>query len=142
MTTQEAGFVVVGVDGSKDSLAALAWAEGFARATGARLRIVVTWMWPTAYGYPMMFDGFDPSGEARRIADEAASRLDLPKEQIETRTVEGPAGKALVHESADAMTLVVGHHGHRPAADNLLLGSVASYCLHHAAIPTVVVPSR
>src|SRR5450631_1767711 len=43
-------LVVVGVDASHQSLVALVWAAEYARTTGARLRAVAGWQYPTTYG--------------------------------------------------------------------------------------------
>ena len=42
--------VVVGVDAFRQSLIALRWAAEYARVTGARLRAVAAWRYPTTYG--------------------------------------------------------------------------------------------
>src|SRR5450759_332663 len=50
MSTGSTSLVVVGVDASRQSLIALRWAAEYARATGARLRAVAAWRYPTTYG--------------------------------------------------------------------------------------------
>ena len=42
----ERGLVVVGVDGSGQSVAALHWAARYAAATGAAVRAVMAWHYP------------------------------------------------------------------------------------------------
>jgi nucleotide-binding universal stress UspA family protein len=130
--------VVVGIDGSADSDAALKWAQRYADATGSRLRLVVAWQWPQSYGYPMMFDGFEPDADAKRVAEKAVAELSLAPERIDTVVCEGNPSTVLLDTSADADLLVVGCHGHR-GFDSLLLGSVSAHCVHPAAIPVVVV---
>lgn len=137
-TTEQTPVVVVGVDGSKESLAAVAWAQRYANATGAVLRVVVAYLWPQAYGYPMMFEGFDPASDAKGVAEQVVSGLALPADRIATRVVEGPPGGVLVADSADADVLVVGARGHS-GIDKLTLGSISRYCVHHATVPVVVV---
>jgi nucleotide-binding universal stress UspA family protein len=129
--------VVVGIDGSSNADAALRWAQTYAESTGALLRLVVAWEWPTSYGYPMTFEGFDPQADAARVAEKATANLSLPVGRIETAVREGSAGDALIRSSADADLLVVGRRGHHGVAG--LLGSVSSYCVHHATTPVVVV---
>ena len=52
--SDEAGRIVVGVDGSEASRDALAWAARQAHLTGARLQVIMTWHIPTAaYGAPI-----------------------------------------------------------------------------------------
>lgn len=52
--------------------------------------------------------------------------------------VEGDARDVLVKASRGAELLVVGSRGHGRAV-GAVLGSVSSYCVHHAACPVVVV---
>src|SRR5207244_3569420 len=68
-------LVVVGVDGSRDSMSALAWAEKYAKATNATLRVVTTWAFPVAYGVPMYIEGYEPDVEAAAIIDKAVAEL-------------------------------------------------------------------
>ena len=42
--------VVVGVDGSAESVEALRWAAGYAAATGATISAVLSWHYPAAAG--------------------------------------------------------------------------------------------
>jgi nucleotide-binding universal stress UspA family protein len=138
MTPDNTPVVVVGVDGSTDSEAALRWADHYAQATGASLRVVVAWQRAMSYGYPMMFEGYAPEQDARQVAEKAAAGLHLVEDRVVIETPDGPAGHALVLASEDADLLVVGHHGERVVA-TLLLGSVSNHCVHHAKIPVVVV---
>lgn len=48
----ERGLVVVGVDGSRASIAALDWAARYADATGAAVRAVLAWHSPSATAPP------------------------------------------------------------------------------------------
>jgi nucleotide-binding universal stress UspA family protein len=136
--TEKTPVVVVGADGSTESNAAVAWAQSYAQGTGASLRVVVAYMWPLSYGYPMQFEGFDPRGEAERVAEKVAAGLMLPTDRVSTHVVDGHAGEVLVADSADADLLVVGARGHS-VIERLTLGSISSYCLHHATAPVVVV---
>ena len=138
MAEQKAPLVVVGVDGSADSLAALQWANGYAKATGASLRVVVAFQWAQSYGYPMMFEGYAPDKDARAVGEKAVAELHIPPDRVSIETLEGRAGDVLVTAGEDADLLVVGHHGHR-LGSALLLGSVSNHCVHHATIPVVVV---
>src|ERR1700722_15703054 len=54
------GIIVVGIDGSEESKAALVWAERQAKLTGATLQMVTTWQFPTLYGEGMIgVEGLD-----------------------------------------------------------------------------------
>src|SRR5208337_1385344 len=98
--------IVVGVDGSDASKAALGWAASLAELTGATIVAVHSW----GPIYPV---GVDPEQGARthitRVLEEVlgADRAEA------TRLVVSPdaPGHLLVHEAADADLLVVGSHG-------------------------------
>ena len=137
-TTEQTPVVVVGADGSNESLVAVDWAQRYAEATGASLRVVVAYLWPQSYGYPMMFEGFDPASDAKRVAEKVSAGLTLPADRTSTRVVEGTPGEVLVAESADADVLVVGARGHSKI-ERLTLGSVSTYCVHHSTVPVAVV---
>jgi hypothetical protein len=64
MSNSNSAVVVVGTDGSADSKAAVKWADQYANATGATLRLVTTWAWPRSYGLTMKCDGYLPREEA------------------------------------------------------------------------------
>jgi nucleotide-binding universal stress UspA family protein len=139
VVTENIPVVVVGVDGSANADAAIVWAEGYAESTGALLRLVVAWEWPMSYGYPMVFDGFDPQVDATRVAEKAAANLALPADRVETVVCQGAAGEVLVDAGTGTDLLVVGRRGHHGVGG--LLGSVSAYCVHHATTPVVVVRS-
>lgn len=138
MTDSDGAVVVVGCDGSADSANALKWAERYASATGAALRLVTAWEWPQSYGTPLMYDGYDPRADAQTLVEKAAAEVSLPGARIETCVDEGQPGPVLVRASAGAAALVVGSHGHS-AVSRVLLGSVSTYSVHHATCPVVVV---
>ena len=138
MSTNKIDTVVVGVDGSQESAAAVAWAEKYAESTGATLRLVSVWQWANSYGVPMRFDGYDPARDAQAMADKARANVSLGDDRVNVVVVEGQPGPVLVNESDGAIALVVGSRGHGKVS-TLLLGSVSSYCLHHAECPVVII---
>lgn len=137
--------VVVGVDGSEGSRAALAFAAQEARLRGARLEVVVAWQYPVLTTMPA-FGVLPPvdemASEARQgleqlIRDEG---LDAdPELEVVPVVAQGPAAAALLDASKDADLLVVGSRGHG-GFTGLLLGSVSQACVTHAICPVVVVP--
>jgi nucleotide-binding universal stress UspA family protein len=129
--------VVVGIDGSEDSMVALRWAERYAHDTGAVLRVAMVWEWPISYGYLTLPPDYSPELDAKATVEKAVAQLSLPPAQVETAIVEGSAGRELVRLGGDAGLLVVGTHGHG-AIGSVLLGSVSGYCVHHATVPVVV----
>src|SRR5664279_4672722 len=46
-------LIVVGVDGSAESLKAVDWAVAYAKATGGTLELLTTWARPLSYGLPL-----------------------------------------------------------------------------------------
>ena len=75
MTAEQApgtGRIVVGIDGSPSSLDALAWAARQADLTGSSLEIVMTWEWPSSYGWAVPLpDDFDPEEDVRHALETA-----------------------------------------------------------------------
>ena len=137
-----AGRVVVGVDGSVGSLAALRWAARQAEVTGSSLVAVTTWEVPVAaYGPVLLPVDMDLPGSAQRVLDETlrATFDGPPPVPVEPRVIEGPPALALVHAAEGADLLVVGTRGHG-AFVGMLLGSVSEHCVTHAHCPVVVVP--
>jgi nucleotide-binding universal stress UspA family protein len=131
-------LVVAGVDGSPESVKAIAWAAEQARATGGSLELVIVWARPTSYGLPLVVGGYNPEQEAQDVVDKAASGIDLPPARLHKSVINGAAPTVLVDRSKHADLLVVGSRGHGGFAE-LLLGSVSDHCVHHAACPVVVV---
>lgn len=138
MTGSDRPTVVVGVDGSDSSAAAVRWAEDYAQTTEASLRLVIAWHWPTSYGIPVSWEGFDPAGDARAVVDKAAAMLSLPAERVQTSVEQGAAGDVLVKASETADLLVVGCRGHGTLS-GALLGSVSTHCAHHSRCSVVIV---
>jgi len=75
MTPEQAtgtGRIVVGIDGSPSSLDALAWAARQADLTGSSLEIIMTWEWPSSYGWAVAFPSdFDPEKDVRHALESA-----------------------------------------------------------------------
>lgn len=131
-------LIVVGTDGSPQSDKAVAWAADQAKTTGGTLELLIAWARPTSYGLPLVVAGLDLEGQARAIVEKLATDIDLPAERLVVNVVHGAAPAILVEHSSRADLLVVGSHGHSGLAD-LVLGSVSTHCVHHAACPVVVV---
>ncbi|HTS97369.1 MAG TPA: universal stress protein [Streptosporangiaceae bacterium] len=137
--------VVVGVDGSPESVAALTWAGRYAAATGATVRAVYAWHVPAMAGMPAAGKAPEPVTaeiEERIRADvtEAIAKAfpDPSTAKIETKIAHGHPAEVLIDESEHASLLVVGHRGHG-AFTGMLVGSVSIHCVTHAACPVVVV---
>jgi nucleotide-binding universal stress UspA family protein len=137
--------VVVGVDGSDPSVAALSWASRYGAATGATVRAVRVWHYPTAAGLP---PGKTPEpvedeveGWVRDELTQAVTKANPDSSaQVETKIVYGHPAQALIDESRGQSLLVLGHRGHGGFAE-AITGSIVIHCVNHAACPVVVVRS-
>jgi len=142
-SSQLDGPVVVGVDGSECSKAALAWAAGYARLTRRQLAVVIAWHYPPEYGWvlPLPSD-WDPRTDAlATIEAEVGAVLGDDGRDVTISVVDGPAGPALTEASKTASLLVVASRGRGQLA-GVLLGSVSEYMVAHAHCPVVVVRGR
>ena len=136
--------VVVGVDGSPCSLAAVDLAAGEARLRSAPLRVVHGFIWPY-FGIPLgPSSAGPPQGglrhEAERILAEAVERARqaAPAVDVDAEVVTGGGAAVLVAESRDAAMVVVGDRG-LGGFSGLLIGSVAVQLAAHAECPVLVV---
>jgi len=131
--------LVVGVDGSPSSNAALLWAADEAESTGAVLEVIHTWEWLTSAGWAVVPSDFDPGHEAQTVLDRAIEpvRALHPGIEIAPVVAEGQAADLLTKASEEAALLVVGCRGYGEVS-GLLLGSVSDYCATHAHCPVLV----
>lgn len=137
--------VVVGVDGSPGSLAAVDWAAADANRRRRRLRIVHALQWPAmvyapfAVPVPPLYEATMREA-AEQILDEAVARARAvaPGVGVVTDLAVQPPAAVLLAESGRAATLVVGSRG-LGGFTGLLLGSVGTELAAHAACPLVVV---
>ncbi|HEX6360349.1 universal stress protein [Actinophytocola sp.] len=137
------GPVVVGVDGSELSDAALMFAFEEAAARGVPLVAVHTWLDVNMAGAWTMLPGtvdwdWLQSEEEDRLAERLAVWRDkFP--QIEVRAVvkRDRPDRALLEHAAGAQLLVVGSRGHG-VFTGMGLGSVSQTLLHHAECPVAV----
>ncbi|WP_337110422.1 universal stress protein [Prescottella equi] len=142
----KAAPVVVGVDGSTTSLAAVSWAARTARLHGCPLRIVTALGAPTPYGDdirlpPSYFADRDRSAHSA-LAEAAAIARTTDTESIRTEVVtevvEDPARPVLIEASKSARMVVVGSRG-LGRVTAALAGSVAVALAAHAHGPVVVI---
>ena len=132
--------IVVGVDGSGPSKAALRWAIHQAKLTGSSVDAVAAWHYPSAYGLapssesPLDFEANAKSALVEALAEVSGQEPDVP---IRPLVAEGVAADVLLREAKGADLLVVGSRGHGGFA-SALLGSVSMYCVLHAHCPVLV----
>ena len=142
--TVQATGIVVGVDGSDGSLAALAWAVDEAERRDTTVCAVRSWQFPaisTAAFEPIALAEYGAGVE--QALDESVRGFEAARGglavSVDTHVTQGHPGTALMAAASDAELLVVGTRGSGGFAD-LLLGSTTMYCVHHRVGPLVVVP--
>lgn len=133
--------IVVGVDGSSESLAALDWAYDAAQIGKAELNIVHAWVCPYTVSEsrevrkPMEFAA---AKVLQSSLESLGSRLTNRAVVIHSTLCEKSPAEALLFEARDADLLVVGSRG-RGGFRSLVLGSVSRTVLHHAVGPVAVI---
>ena len=128
--------VVVGVDGSAGSAAALLWAVAEALRCQAGLGIVSAWQEPAE----AEDTGADhPAQTAARLVEKALARVlsqqHYPR-RIACAALRGTPAQALLGQARDTGLLVLGTAGTRAAR---LPGPIGEYCLLHGRGPLVLV---
>jgi nucleotide-binding universal stress UspA family protein len=136
--------IVVGVDGSPSSRAALRWAVRQAVLTDGMVDAITACHVPvTPMGYAWAPVSMD---EADNLEEDARKALDgiigdevepADRHRVTARVGNGHPADVLLEAAADADLLVVGSRGHGGFAD-ALLGSVGQYCVHHAHCPVLI----
>lgn len=132
--------IVVGVDGSGCSRAALDWAALEAARRGCRLEILHTSTYTEMVGAPTMGAPLlqqDIEGPILEDAQERAHRA-APDVEVVTRTAQTDPASALVASGGPETLVVVGCHGKGWLA-RMLLGSVSHRVAAHARSAVVVV---
>jgi nucleotide-binding universal stress UspA family protein len=133
--------IVVGVDASGPSKAALAWAAQQAWLTGGVVEAVIAWEFPPTYGYPVpVASSADYEKIAAEVIADAIAEVSptAGPVKISSKVAEGNAAQVLLSESDGTDLLVVGNRGHGGFVETLL-GSVGQHCVHHATCPVVVI---
>ena len=137
--------IVIGIDGSDSSSAALRWAVEEAELHDWPVTAVLGWGFldqhhadPDApfdpdYAAPAAAEALDAYVE-RAVGPERAAR-------VERRAVCDLAAPALIEAAGDASLLVVGARG-LGGFKGLLLGSVSQQCLHHTTSAIAIVRPR
>lgn len=132
--------IVVGIDGSRHSEQALAWAAHLAAVFRARLDVVAAWEYPQSYGWAAIAPDWDPRQDLEKVLDDTIRAVfgDHPPVRLDRQVREGGAAKVLLEASEGAAMLVVGSRGHGGFA-GLLLGSVSANVAEHASCPVFIV---
>lgn len=136
--------MVVGVDGSPNSRAALDFAAREARLRGAVLDVVMTWTLPfTGSGTWDLSQMPDPEpieASHREQLEEMIAETDTEGVEVRPRLARDDATSYLTDVAEGADLLVVGRRGHGGFV-GLLLGSVSQKLAAHAPCPVAFVPA-
>ncbi|HEY3467647.1 MAG TPA: universal stress protein [Amycolatopsis sp.] len=138
------GPVVVGVDGSPLSEAAIAWAFEEASLHNARLVALYAWHDGDTAGLfsdgNVAFQGEPVQESGRRLLAQrlAGWQEKYPEVVVERRVEHDKPRHRLLSASRDARLVVVGSRG-RGGFAGLVLGSTSQALLHHAGCPVLVV---
>ncbi|WP_104137657.1 MULTISPECIES: universal stress protein [unclassified Cryobacterium] len=137
--------IVVGIDGSAASNAAVEFAAAEAERSGEDLLAIHAWQEPLVWR-----DTTEPDARSldtletlhRRILDESLRTVAAryPMVRIRPSLVRGPAQSVLLDASRGAALLVVGDHGFK-GLSKLLLGSVSHSIVLNIQSPMVVIPA-
>jgi len=148
--TDEAPRVVAGVDDSGSARAALRWAVGWARHSGARVVAVTAWAphLPLVTGPEIgaatmaarMLTEEQLQAQAQQwLADAIATLPDGAEQILDCQVVRGDVATVLLDAARNAELLVVGNT-RRGALASAITGSLAQQCVHDARCPVVLVP--
>ena len=143
MTTRP---VLVGIDDSKPSLAALRMAADEAALRGTDLRAVHVWHFPSSWGVPLTWTHDTNPGQFvlerlnGEVSDLHAERAVEGKSavHISVEVIEGETERELRAAAADSCLLVLGERHHRGPSQ--IIGSVSHACLVHPPCPVLIVP--
>jgi len=129
--------IVVGVDGSPQSLLALRWAARYAADINGSVEAVTAWRVATTWELPY---GWDAQKEASETLDRALTEVfgGQPPPSVVHTVLPGTAAQVLLTVAKDAAMLVVGSRGHGGFV-GMLLGSVSSAVAEHAPCPVLIV---
>lgn len=130
------GPVIVGVDGSQESLAALGWAGRATDSPIVALHVYDHDVGPAYAGDE--FDWIDPEDRGDHLLQHSVETTLGERAHVTTEVVKGEARAVLVERGEGASLIAVGARGDHGVA-GLLLGSVATFTAANAATPVVIV---
>jgi nucleotide-binding universal stress UspA family protein len=136
--------IVVGVDGTESSRAALRFALREAALRGGRVDVITAWEAPSTYSPAGIMPDYDSWRQtAQQVQDEQVSAVlaELDPPPVVSRSIlHGAAGPLLVDAARGSDFLVVGT-GRKSVVKRAVLGSVSDHCVRHASCPVAVVPT-
>lgn len=139
--------VTVGVDSSDCAQSALQWGLAFGREAGTELRVLHAWPIPVSAAFAgastsaVALDAV--AAHAEGVVDKALAEAGAT--DIERIVEMGSPGPRLSAESTRDGLIVLGRTGHGKRhglsrVAEIILGSAARYCLHHAVGPVATIP--
>ncbi|MFF8841035.1 universal stress protein [Streptomyces sp. NPDC015130] len=137
--TQETPYLVVGVDGSEFSRAALAWAFEEADLRRCALRAIAVWQPPvfSLHSGDTLFHA-----ERRLLSETTAGWAEkYPDVRLTHEVLIGSPVENLADAAEHALAVVVGRRG-RGGYSGMHVGSVVHGLLHRAHCPVITVPVR
>lgn len=139
-TPSQMSGVVVGVDGSEDSAAAVRFAAREADHFGEPLTVVYSWFAPEPWSATSILAPIAPLDEDRLIVAEAVAGLaqDYPDLTVHSEVVSARPERALYAASINARMLVLGSRG-RHGLTKLFLGSVSESMVSLLPCPVAVI---
>ncbi|MGV0642297.1 universal stress protein [Mycolicibacterium sp. XJ879] len=141
--------ILVAVDGSPESQAAIRWAAREAATRGTQVTLMhviapVEVTWPVTY-LQSSFDEYQEENgtqvieQAQKIFSECVGTAEAPP--VRTAIEHGPIASTLITASGDAWLVVAGTRG-MGALGRTLLGSVSNGLLNYARCPVAIVPDE
>ena len=140
--------ITVGVDGSAQAQRALEWAIKEAGLRGTALTVLAVHQVAGNHwtGSPEIYPSDQPETDRMRGAaqDEVQKAVDAAggsgPASVTVRAVSGIAAQELINASKESDLIVVGSRGGGGFA-RLMMGSVSTQVVNHAACPVVVIPA-
>ncbi|MFA5566241.1 MAG: universal stress protein [Acidimicrobiia bacterium] len=138
--------ILVGIDGSEDSMKALTWASNHAAQTGAELFVVYVVTWDPELMQEVPTESFRQWQDSltELLHGEWTARvrdLGIPYECVMVEAESAVTGLLRAAEQNEVDLLVLGARG-RGAFTDRLLGSTTFKLTHHSPRPVVTVPSE
>jgi nucleotide-binding universal stress UspA family protein len=148
---EEKGRMIVGVDGSPSSLAALRWASENAKKLECLIEVICTWeeyipsgeLLASGMAPGLVIPEMTPEELALDVLRESTKEVfgETRSDEVTIRVIKGEPSRVLIRESENATMLVLGSRGHGKLHD-LVLGSVSSSCVAKAKCPVVVLHEK
>ena len=144
-TGPDTARIVVGVDGTPSSVAALRWAARLAGALDLGIDAVTVWEYAARqHSYAISPGGDYPRDDASHrlieVADAAFGAVRPARLRLLVHSGHSPI-KVLLEASRGAELLVLGSRGHS-GVTGVLLGSVSAACAERADCPVLVVHEK